>query len=296
ELNKGDALLSLSNAVFWDKSRITPHDDFLDYISSFFTAGAFDLTFKDPNALDVINAWVNTSTQGRIEKIMEEISPEEVLFIINALYFKDDWKYPFPIEATQLRDFTRSDGSIVPTDMMHQDISTLRFYQGSDFSAVELPFADSSYTLTLLLPTASSSPDELVAELSATRLQSLFDKDLKQGRILLNMPKFQIEYKLLLNDVLKSMGMQLAFDPNRANLSKLGSAPEGNLYISRVNHKTYLKVDEKGAEGAAVTSIGVGVTSLPPQLNFDRPHVFVLRNQGTGSLIFAGKIEDPSGS
>ncbi|MBK8506750.1 MAG: hypothetical protein IPL46_33955 [Saprospiraceae bacterium] len=88
--------------------------------------------------------------------------------------------------------------------------------------------------------------------------------------------------------------MEIAFDPNQADFSKLGSAPEGNLFISKVNHKTYLKIDEKGAEGAAVTSVGVGVTSLPPHLKFDRPFVFLLRNRDSNTLIFAGKIEDPT--
>jgi serine protease inhibitor len=111
---------------------------------------------------------------------------------------------------------------------------------------------------------------------------------------LIDLPKFEIGYKIQLNEVLKAMGMEIAFDPFLADFSRLGNAPEGNLFISSVNHKTYLKIDEKGAEGAAVTSVGVGVTSLPPHLNFDRPFVFLLRNRDSNTLIFAGKIEDPT--
>jgi serine protease inhibitor len=89
------------------------------------------------------------------------------------------------------------------------------------------------------------------------------------------------------------MGMELAFDPQQADFSRLGQAPEGNLFISKVLHKTFLKIDEKGAEGAAVTSVGVGVTSLPPSIRFDRPFLFLIRHKDTGAILFAGKMEAP---
>jgi serpin B len=294
ELEKTDAVLETSNAVFWDKNRIFPKEEFLQYTSDYFDAGRFDLAFEDPAALAAINDWVKTATEGRIDKILDEISQEEVMFLINALYFKDDWQFPFPEESTRVGDFVRKDGKIVQAQMMYQDINTLRYYQNSDFSAVEMPFADTAYSLVLMLPPDGKNPDQLIAQLEPERMETLYEQDLKTGRILLDLPKFEIEYKVLLNDVLKNMGMTLAFDPNEADFSNLGTAPEGNLFISKVLHKTYLKIDEKGAEGAAVTSVGVGVTSLPPQLRFDRPFVFLLLNKKTGALIFAGKIEDPN--
>ena len=294
ELEKTNATLTTANAIFWDKNRIFPATEFLDYTKTYFDAGQFDLVFQEPAALSAINNWVKSATQGRIDKIIEEINAEEVMFLINALYFKDDWKFPFAQENTRVGSFTRSDGQTVSTDMIHQDIFTLRYYQGADFEAVEMPFADTSYNMVLLLPPTGKTPDQLITDLQTDRLSRLFDQDMAVGRILLDLPKFEIEYKIQLNDVLKAMGMEIAFDPYLADFSKLGNAPEGNLFISRVNHKTYLKIDEKGAEGAAVTSVGVGVTSLPPQLRFDRPFVFLLRNRNTNALIFAGKIEDPT--
>ncbi len=294
ELEKDDAVLSTSNAVFWDKNRIFPREEFLQYTVEYFNAGRFDLLFSDPSALNTINDWVKTSTEGRIEKIIEEIGEEEVMFLINALYFKDDWKFPFPEESTGTGDFIRSDGKSVQAEIMRQDIYTLRSYQSSQFSAVEMPFADTSYSLVLLLPPTGQTTDQFIAQMNKKRLATLFSQDLQTGRILLDVPKFEIEYKVLLNDVLKSMGMEIAFDPFAADFSNLGSAPEGNLFISNVNHKTFLKIDEKGAEGAAVTSIGIGVTSAPPHFQFNRPFVFLLRNRNSDTFIFAGKIEDPT--
>ena len=294
ELEKTDGALATTNAIFWDKNRIFPASEFLNYTKKYFDAEQFDLVFQEPAALSTINDWVKSSTKGRIDKIIEEISAEEVMFLINALYFKDDWKFPFPLENTRMGLFTRWDGIEVSTEMIHQDIFSLRYYQGADFAAVEMPFSDTSYNMVLLLPPAGKTPDQLINNLQGDRLERLFDQDLMVGRILLDLPKFEIEYEILLNDALKALGMEIAFDPYQADFSNLGNAPEGNLFISRVNHKTYLKIDEKGAEGAAVTSVGVGVTSLPPYLKFDRPFVFLLRNQNTNTLIFAGKIEDPT--
>ncbi|MCB0689325.1 MAG: serpin family protein [Saprospiraceae bacterium] len=296
ELEGPGNILHSANAVFWDKDRMHPKSDFLDYSQKYFKADPNPLTFSDPSALNKINDWVKTATNGRIEKIIEQISAEEIMYLMNALYFKADWRYPFAEESTRENEFELADGSMVVTDMMFQDINTLRFYQQNDFTSVELPFADTSYSIILLLPPKGLSCNTFIAGLDGSRLEKLYTTDLVRGRIYLQVPKFEIEYKILLNEVLKKMGMEIAFDPNLADFSNLGSGSEGNLFISRVSHRTYLKIDEKGAEGAAVTSVGIGETSAPPLLSFDRPFVFLLRNNQTGTLIFTGKIENPSHS
>ena len=141
-------------------------------------------------------------------------------------------------------------------------------------------------------PKSGVDLNAFIAELSANQFQQI-TQGLRPGRILLSMPKFEVTYKALLNTPLKQLGIEQAFDPNRADFSRLGDAAQGNLFLTKVLHKTFLKIDEKGAEGAAVTSIGVGVTSLPPVLFFDRPFLFVLREQATRSIVFVGKLENP---
>lgn len=291
-LEDGDHLSNV-NGVFWDKNRMFPRDSFLMYAGKYFDAEQFDLDFQTPAALATINGWVNDATESRIEKIIEKINAEEVMFLISALYFQADWDAPFEIESTSQRPFTTRGGEAVQVPFMFQDVNTIPFYEGSDFVAVNMHFADDKYSMTLLLPGDHLPVDEFVANLTLDRLEKLFDSDLKPSRMHLLVPKFEVESKFLLNNVLKSMGMEIAFDPHAADFSNLGVAPEGNLYIARVNHKTYLKVDEKGAEGAAVTSVGIGVESAPPVLNFNRPFVFLLRHIETGALVFAGKIENP---
>lgn len=284
--------LELANAIFWDENRMTPKDSFLQLVSQYYSAGEFPLDFKEPEALETINGWVSENTNQKIEKIIEEITPEEVMFLINALYFKADWANPFPLESTTQNGFTLSDGSTKETDFMFKD-AVYNYYRGSDMEAVQLAFADTQYQMTFLLPPPNLSIDAFIQSLSTQRLDQLFLQDIQKGRIFLYLPSFEIEYKILLNEVLKRMGMTVAFSRGEADFSKLGNAPEGNLFISRVNHKTYLKIDEKGAEGAAVTSVGVGVTSLPPTIRFDRPFVFMIRHIPTASVIFIGKLENP---
>lgn len=284
--------LQLANAIFWDQGRIAPHQDFLTYNEEYFEAEQLPLDFTRPEALTTINQWVDHATEGRIDKILDEISAEEVMFIINALFFTGDWKYPFPPESTSDQPFTLADGSTTLVPMMYQDSYGASFVKGEAFDAVDMPFADTSYSMTFVLPPPQVSLNDFIAGFSADDLDDLY-ASLRTGRIFLHLPRFSMSYKQLLNETLKGMGMELAFDPQQADFSRLGQAPEGNLFISKVLHKTFLKIDEKGAEGAAVTSVGVGVTSLPPSIRFDRPFLFLIRHKDTGAILFAGKMEAP---
>ncbi len=285
--------LSLANAVFWDKNRISPHQDFLAFVDENFHAQTDALDFASEEAVQAINEWVDDKTDGRILKIFDQIGDEEVMFLLDALFFTGDWLYPFPLNGTSDRPFTKSDGSDIDVPTMHQDISTIGYVQTEAYEAVELLFDDTTYSLTLVLPPPSEELDNFIKKMNPGKFDQILDQ-LKPGRMLLNVPSFGFAFKMALNEPLKAMGMGIAFDPNAADFSKLGTALEGNLFLSRVLHKSFLSIDEKGAEGAAVTSVGVGVTSLPPTLSFDRPFMFVLRERTTESILFLGKIEDPT--
>ena len=290
--NAHDAELQLANSVFWDKNRITPSEAFSEKMLEYYLAELSGLTFQDPTALETINNWVNASTEGRIEKILEEIRPEEVLFLINALYFKGDWSNPFLPGLTFERSFTHSDDRVSSVPTMSHD-ALFSFAQSADYQAVDLFFGDSTFSLTFILPAeATTSLDDFIGKFTTEDLKQLY-QNLQTQRLQIYLPKFEVKYKINLNEALRSLGMGIAFDPFGANFNRLGTAPEGNLFISRVEHKTFLKIDEKGAEGAAVTSVGIGVTSAPPTIAFDRPFMLVLRDVRYNSVVFIGKIEDP---
>ncbi len=286
--------LSSANAVFWDETRLSPAEDFLTKMTSFYQAETFAEDFQN-NAdavLDQINAWVDEQTEGRIKKILDDLAPNEVMFLVNALYYIGDWEEPFDSELTTDRTFTLSNGREVMVPTMYQD-NQFTYYDGTDFKGVSCTFADTSLAMWFVLPPADQSIDNFLAGLSYDDLVERFTTQANTGRIELQLPKFEINYKIQLNDALKAMGMEIAFDPMRANFSELGTPAFGNTYISRVEHKTFLKIDEKGAEGAAVTSVGIAVTSLPPSITFDRPFLTVLVHKATQTPIFVGKIENP---
>lgn len=284
--------INVANSVFWDQSGMTPNTTFMESMQNFYSAHLEALDFSSPEALTTINDWVNTQTEGRIEKILEEIKPEEIMFLINALYFKGDWEIPFPEEGTVDTEFKLSDGNLIPVPMMSLDYY-FQFYMGNDMQAVDLVFGDSAYSMTFIRPFNDDDPiDPFIQNMSGDHLKQLWNSRLQRSRLYLKLPKFETEYDINLNDVLKGLGMEIAFDRNKANFSRLGTSI-GNLFISRVKHKTFLKIDETGAEGAAVTAVGVAVTSAPPTLSFNRSFLIVLRDIKHNSILFAGKIENP---
>lgn len=286
--------LSSANAVFWDETRLEPSQEFLTNIGTFYQAETFGEDFQtNPDAvLDKINSWVNSETEGRIKEILEELDPMEIMFLVNALYFIGDWEQPFAAESTTDHAFTLSNGQEIQVPTMYQD-NAFTYYDGNNFKGVSSTFADTSLAMWFVLPPVGQQIDDFIATVTYDELIDGMTAKASTGRIELRLPKFEVNYKVALNDVLKAMGMEVAFDPTRANFSEIGTPAFGNAYISRVNHKTFLKIDEKGAEGAAVTSVGIAITSLPPNIAFNRPFLTILMHQPTQTPVFVGKIENP---
>jgi serine protease inhibitor len=284
--------LQTAHAVYWDQNRITPHDEFLQAMQETFDADQQPMSFAENGAVDIINDWVNEKTNGRIEKVIDQLDPQEVMFILNALYLKADWLLSFPEELTGTSEFYLRDGSTTPVDMMFHDREASHM-MGANYTAVELPFKDEAYAMTFIMPTGPAAPDDFVEALNPDVLAEI-DAGMHSSHIYLYLPSFEVDYKAQASQMLKNMGMSIAFDQAKADLRNLGQAPEGNLYINRVVHKTYLKIDERGAEGAAVTGVGIGVTSVPPSIKFDRPFVYLLRHIPTKTIVFAGVVANPS--
>ncbi len=294
EDTQSDVRLTSANAVFWDEVRLSPFEDFLTKMTSFYQAETIreDFENRPEVVLDRINTWVHNQTKGRIEKILDELNPEEILFLVNALYFIGDWEQPFDDQTTSDQAFTLSNGSEIKVPTMYQD-DDFTYYNGDDFKGVTCHFADTNYAMLFVLPPDEEPIDDFLANQSYGQIIERFETNATSDRIMLLLPKFEVNYKINLNKVLKSMGMSIAFDESRANFSKLGTSTYGNTFLSRVEHKTYLKIDEKGAEGAAVTAVGIGVTSLPPVFHFNRPFAVLLVHQPSQTPIFIGKIEHP---
>ena len=288
--------LRAANSFFWDESRLDVDPEFLQDLEQYYRAelGKDNFRQNKQQVLDNINDWVSDATEGRIDKILDNIKDEEVAFLINALYYLGDWLQPFDPDLTVDAPFTLSGGQTVDVPILFQD-SAFPNYRGDDYTAVECTMADSSYAMWFVLPPEEEQIDQWIASFSIEELKDNFASTARRERILLRLPKFELKDDIELSAILKALGMPAAFNPFEADFSKLGSSQTGNnIYISQVRHKTFFQLDEKGVEGAAVTSIGFGVTSLPPTISFTRPFLALLMHKPTGTLVFAGKVKDPS--
>jgi serine protease inhibitor len=279
----------IANSI-WSRLGFPVESEFIDVNETHFDAEVRDLDFDDPKSVDIINDWVSGNTEGKIKEILTEIPPEIVMLLINAIYFNGDWTAQFDPDNTHNEPFYLSDGTTTECKMMEQE-NTVRFLATEDFSAIELPYGDGDFSMVILLPNQGVELDAVIDLFSDenwnTWIASFYEADLQ-----LKIPKFELEYEIKLNDVLKALGMSIAFDGDLADFT--GINRDGNLYIDFVKHKTYVRVDEEGTEAAAVTVVGIGVTGGPsPSFVVDRPFAFVIRESHSGTLLFMGKIVKP---
>ena len=286
--------VAVANSFFYDAQRINVVQDFLNQLSEYYAAGSESLDFRqEEQSLETINNWVSEKTNGKIPVIVEQITSEDVAFLINALYFKADWLAGFPEELTFDGTFHTAEGGMAEVPFVNQDGSFLTA-QADGLHMVDLPFKDSTYSLTLIMPDPEQPDPQWPASLTKERWLSLYDA-IQPGRAIVQFPKLKLEYGNNLVRSLRNLGMVDAFAPALADFEAMGTATnEQNIFIKQIAHKAVLEVDEQGAEGAAATSIGFGTTSVPPFFRFDQPFVLVLRHIETNTMLFTGYVGDPS--
>jgi serpin B len=288
--------VKIANSVWFDEN-LGVKQEFLDRLRESFEARGEALNFSDPASVDVINAWVNENTEGRIETIIDEISDEMVMFLINALYFKGEWQRQFDANDTREADFYLENGNKATVDMMYQsgDFAT---YFSEEVQMIELPYGDSLYSMSVLMPTDFDEPIDEFVDKSVTKenLDNWRSGLRSTGRdVMIRLPKFELEYELSYKEILQSMGMNIPFEESEADFSGIAELSGQNLFISEVKHKTFVLVDEEGTEAAAATSVGVGVTSAPPAVEVNRPFVFIIHERTSGVNLFMGKVKNPAG-
>lgn len=287
--------VKIANSVWFDEN-LGVKQEFLDRLRESFEARGEALNFSDPASVDVINAWVNENTEGRIETIIDEISDEMVMFLINALYFKGEWQRQFDANDTREADFYLENGNKATVDMMYQsgDFAT---YFSEEVQMIELPYGDSLYSMSVLMPTDFDQPIDEFVDKSVTKenLDNWRSGLRSTGRdVMIRLPKFELEYELSYKEILQSMGMKIPFEESEADFSGIAELSGQNLFISEVKHKTFVLVDEEGTEAAAATSVGVGVTSAPPAVEVNRPFVFIIHERTSGVNLFMGKVKNPA--
>jgi serpin B len=286
----------VANSI-WHRDAFDVLPSFLDVNRTHFGAEVQGLDFSDPAAAATINRWVGDATNGRIEEIVQApIDPTTMLFLINAIYFKGDWRYPFDPEATAPGPFTRADGAAVEVPMMQMTDAAFPVLRTDAVQAINLPYGDSLFTMTVLLPGEGRTLSDLVAQMTPEQWAAWTDQLQPQTLDEIQLPRFAMRSDLKLNEVLQALGMADAFAPDQADFSGIHEQARAmKLHISKVKHKTFVEVSEEGTEAAAATSVEVGVESVQPSNTFivDRPFVFVIREQTSGTILFVGAMYDP---
>jgi serpin B len=281
--------LALANSV-WYRTDFQVYTSFLDTLTTVFNAAAGALDFSSPSALQTINRWAKDNTNGKIEKVLNEISPDAVMFLMNALYFKGSWTTRFDEDQTSPGIFCLDDGTTITVTMMKGNVAT-RVINDHDYSVLEMPYGRQNFSMVIIEPWTTLPEflgnfnnqlwDDITARLDSIPDFSSFD---------VVMPRFRFDYEKVLNDQLKSLGMVDAFEPYLANLSGIADA---NIFVSFVKQNTFVEVNEGGTEAAAVTTIGIELTSANPSFIVYKPFIFAIRERTSNTLLFIGKVVLP---
>ena len=277
----------IANSI-WTREGFPVTPAFLDAGRTWFDAQAASLDFASPNAVKSINDWVSTATAGKIPTILDQIKSDEVMFLINAIYYKGSWRAKFDPALTIDAPFHGIAGD-QPMKLMHRE-GTVRYLQTPTFSAVDLPYGNSAYSMSVLLPNVGQSVDAVLASLR-TDTWSAWTTQFQDAELDLHLPRLALTWERMLIPDLQALGMRAAFQAGGADFSRI--SPLGDrLFISTVKQKTYVNVNEEGTEAAAVTNVGISLTSAPLRTQFrvDRPYVFVIRERLSGTILFLGAI------
>jgi serpin B len=292
--------LLIGNSV-WMSKEFEPvvKPSFLERVGTSCDGEIFTRDFRNPQTVSEINGWADKNTEGKIKQIIQELSPELVMLLINAIYFKGEWITRFDEALTRPQDFFLPDGSTLKVDMM-STAGDFSYYSGENCQVARLPYGGDKVAMYVFLPNEDVPLDSFIASLNQTTHDEYVSRLQTEEGLFVKLPKFEVEYGAKrLNSVLEKLGMETAFDPYEANFSGIADTAPRNLYISYEDHKAIVEVNEKGTEAAAVTVAVARITSVGPtprSFVVNRPFFFEIRDDRSGSILFMGKILNPSGT
>ena len=286
--------LSLANSIwFTDHERFTVNQDFLQTTADYYGADIYKTPFNEQTCKD-INNWVKEKTDGMIPSALDKIPADALMYLINALAFDAEWADIY--EKYQVKDgeFTKEDGTKQKCELMYSTESN--YFEDAKATGFLKYYKSGKYAFVAMLPKEGVSVSEYIASLSGESLNEMLSNP-EHTTVYTSIPKFETSYSVEMTEILKSMGMTEAFDPNNADFAGLGSSTGGNISISRVIHKTFISVEEKGTKAAAVTIVepGDGAAMEPEQpkeVYLDRPFVYMLIDCENNIPFFVGTMMD----
>ncbi|MCD8087095.1 MAG: serpin family protein [Oscillospiraceae bacterium] len=290
-----DYKLTAANAIwFREDERLTVREDFLQLNANYYNADIYQAPF-DQQTLEEINDYVSQHTDGMVEDILDKISDDAVMYLVNALAFDAEWQTIYKENQVRTADFTLEDGTVRETELMYSEES--KYLEDENATGFIKYYKDGAYAFVALLPEEGVTVADYIASLTGAGLTALLE-DAQDVTVEAAIPKFTSEYSTELSEALAALGMTDAFDPDLADFSLLGEYEDGNICISRVLHKTYIAVDERGTQAGAATVVEmVAETALeaPEETKvvyLNRPFVYLLIDCETNTPIFMGTVMD----
>jgi serpin B len=290
--------LDVANAL-WGQKDYGFLPDFLRTTQTYYGAGLREVDFAaTEQARRTINRWVEEQTHDKIKELIQKgiLSANTRLVLTNAIYFKGDWAVRFDKKQTFAEAFHLAPGKTVQVPMMHLT-AHFRYGGGEDFQALELPYGKGDLSMLVLLPKEVGGLPALEKKLSADWLAGLLGR-LRNGEVVVSLPKFRLTRDYGLAKILAAMGMPTAFQAGKADFSGMVGSRE-KVFISAVIHKAFVDVNERGTEAAAATAVVVDAAPAEPPARMlfraDRPFVFLIRDNRTGSILFLGRVSNPKG-
>ena len=283
--------LDIANSI-WYKKGFVVESDFINRNKTFYSAEIQELNFGNPQSVNTINDWVDEKTNHKIEKIIDQLNPEDRMLLINAIYFKGDWRNRFNSSQTASKPFYLENGQQVSVQMM-QTTGNYPYFENNMLDALEMPYGRGNFSMVVLLPKEGYKVADILTSLNSETWETWQDEFVDIDEVPVSFPKFKFRYEKSLKEVLRTLGLSEAFDET-ADFT--GINKDGGLLISEVKHKTYINVDEEGTEAAAVTAVTVGTTSAGPGYPFvaDHPFVFIIKEKYTHAILFIGVLANPN--
>lgn len=283
--------LAIANSI-WTNKNVVIDSDFIKVNQDYFNSVVKSVDFADSKTVNELNQWAAENTNNLIDHVIDETDPMALMYLMNAIYFKGIWTSEFDAKNTTKKPFFYMNGKSKNVDMMHQK-TDFNYTENQLLQMVELPYGNQAFSMLVLLPKEAKTLADIISDLQKGDSWTALASGLRKSEVDLYLPKFKTEYSKRLNDALINMGMGIAFDPSRADFSRMS---DHDAFISFVDQFTYISTDEVGTEAAAVTVVGIELTSYQPPrtvtFNANRPFIYIIQENSTGSILFMGAVKD----
>jgi serine protease inhibitor len=282
-------IMDIANSV-WTEKNFSVKVPFSDTLTNYYNAQARSFDITDPTVPTQINSWISDHTNGLIKNMIDKLEANTLMVLINAIYFKGQWKTKFDASSTTSRTFTKPDGSTENVPTMYQS-ENQKVYRGNGFYVAEIPYGQGNYVMDIILP--DNNDLSVVTSSLTTASFGTWTTSFTSPKVNLYLPKFKYGYKIDLQSVLSSMGMGIAFSDGAdfSNISDIG------LSITKALHQANIQTDEEGTVAAAATVIEFGNTAVEPgepiTIDVNHQFIYLIREVTTNSVIFMGKVTDP---